>query len=160
MARKTSKTRKTRQSATVPKASPTLTRRDVMRKFAMYGAGALVVGGGGTAFAYDFTKKLAEADLSVIGNGTPTIVQIHDPGCALCQSLQKETRAAFRLCEDTNLQYRVANVRSTDGAAFQSRFGLPHVTLVFFDERGNHIHTIQGVTPASRIKADITRYYA
>ena len=54
----------------------------------------------------------------------------------------------------------LANIKSTDGAAFQARFGLPHVTLVFFDGQGQHIHTIQGVIPANEIKSEITRVFA
>ena len=160
MARKTSKSRKSKKPQANPAPEPKLSRRDMLTKLSVYGLGAIVVAGGGSALAYDFSKKLTEADLSVVGNGTPTIVQIHDPGCSMCQSLQKETRAAFKLCDDTAFQYRVANIKSTDGAAFQARFGLPHVTLVFFDGQGQHIHTIQGVTPANEIKSEITRVFA
>lgn len=162
MARKSSRSRKAKkqQATPAPNPTPTPTRREVLGKFAIYAGGAVIVAGGGAAFAYDLSKKLTEADLSVVGNGTPTIVQIHDPGCALCRSLQKEVRAALKLCDETPLQYRVANITSVDGAAFQSRVGLPHVTLVFFDGQGTQVHTIQGVTPADRIKADITRVFA
>ncbi|MGJ8605855.1 MAG: hypothetical protein ACSHXH_17190 [Marivita sp.] len=158
MTRKTTKARKSKHAA--PSPAPKLSRRDMMGRLAIYGIGAVAVAGGGTAFALDFSKKLTEADLTVVGNGTSTIVQIHDPNCGLCQSLQKETRAAFKLCDDTAFQYRVANITSVDGAAFQSRLGLPHVTLVFFDGQGQHIHTLQGVTPAAEIKAQITRVFA
>lgn len=160
MARKTSKPRKSKTPQSAPAPERKLSRRDMLTKLSVYGVGAVVVAGGGSALAYDFSKKLTEADLSVIGNGTPTIVQIHDPGCSMCQSLQKQTRAAFKLCDDTAFQYRVANIKSTDGAAFQAQVGLPHVTLVFFDDAGQHIHTIQGVTPADQIKSDITRVFA
>ncbi|MEM6728434.1 MAG: hypothetical protein AAF618_08035 [Pseudomonadota bacterium] len=75
MARKTTKRKKAQTSAQpAPKAS----RRGLL----LYGgAGFLALGGAGTAFAVDFMAKLEEQDLSVIGNGTPALVQIHDPAC-------------------------------------------------------------------------------
>ena len=43
-------------------------------------------------------------DLSIIGNGTPTIVQIHDPGCRLCRSLMASTEQALDRM-DGQIQY-------------------------------------------------------
>lgn len=124
-----------------------------------YSLGGAIVLGGGAVFAQDFRRNLSEADLSKIGNGRPTIVQIHDPGCPMCRSLQRETRAALRACETEQTQYLVADIGSQDGSAFSIRMGLPHVTLVFFDGAGQQVHTIQGVTPADQIKADMTRMF-
>ena len=135
-----------------------MTRRAAIGNVALYGAGALALVGGGTAFAFDFRRKLAEADLSRIGDGMASVVQIHDPGCPSCRALQKETRAALRSCDEGGTQYLVADINSTDGASFASGLGLPHVTLALFDGEGRHVHTIQGVTPAADIKAAIQHY--
>ncbi|MGX9354402.1 hypothetical protein ACS3SW_04345 [Roseobacteraceae bacterium S113] len=132
----------------------------MLGKLAIYGAGAALVAGGGTAFALDFRKKLAEGDLDRIGNGTPAVVQIHDPQCGMCATLQKAARKAFAACnEDQPAQYLVANIRSEAGADFAASMGLPHVTLVFFTATGRHVHTIEGITPADQIKAEITRHF-
>ncbi len=146
------------RSAETPRAAQT--RRQVLANLAIYGTGTLALLGGGTALALDFRRKLAEVDLARIGNGKPTIVQIHDPNCGLCRALQRETRAALKACASEPTQYLVANIQSRDGAEFADRMGLPHVTLVFLDGAGAHLHTIQGVTAADDIKSEMTRHFA
>lgn len=165
MARK-SKTRKKRAARNdAPKRAPSPVaappnpgRRASLSKIGLYAMGAVVIGGGGTAFAYDFMKTLGEQDLSKIGNGTPAIVQIHDPQCQLCRALQKETRRALREVDDGAVTYLVANIRNTEGAAFASEMGLGHVTLVLFDGAGTRVHSIHGVTPASTLRAEFARH--
>lgn len=129
----------------------------MLKAVALYGGGAVLVLGGGTAFALDFRTKLAEADLSKIGQGTPTIVQIHDPGCQLCQALQRETRAALADCDEP-YTYLVANITTADGAAFAARMGQPHVTLALLDGAGTPLHFINGVTPAASLKAQFATH--
>jgi len=136
-----------------------VSRRQMLGNLAIYGLGTAAILGGGTALAMDFRRKLAEGDLSRIGNGLQTIVQIHDPNCQLCRALQRETRAALKACSSEPTQYLVANIQSRDGAAFANRMGLPHVTLVFLDGTGSPLHTIQGVTEANAIKADMTMVF-
>ncbi len=50
-----------------------------------------VVGSGLAAFKYNYNIS---HDLSVIGKGVPTIVQIHDPNCPLCNQLRRNADAA------------------------------------------------------------------
>ena len=88
---------------------------------------------------------IQESDLSRIGNGKPSIVQVHDPDCALCTRLQKEARQAVKQLDDPDLQFLVANIMSTEGAAFSRRYGVPHVTLVLFDGKGDVQGVLQGV---------------
>ncbi len=142
-------TRTKSQTAVVQKP---MSRRDSLKTMALYGAGGALLLGGGAAFALDFRSKLSEADLSKIGQGTPTIVQIHDPTCRLCLALQRETRTALADL-DKNYLYLVANITTTDGAAFAVRMGQPHVTLALLDGEGTPIHFINGVTPAETLKA-------
>ena len=147
------KSKKTiRSKSPVLKSTKKLSRRDAIKTMALYGMGGAIVLGAGGALALDFGKKLAEADLTKIGQGTPTIVQIHDPNCRLCQALQRETRAALADCDEP-YTYLVANITTPDGAAFQRRMGQPHVTLALLDGDGTPLHFINGVTPAARLKA-------
>ncbi len=155
MARKTKK--RTRAEVPTP-LDPKLKRRDAMTKLGWYGAGAVAALGIGGALAMDFSSKLSEGDLTKIGQGVPTIVQIHDPSCGLCRSLQKETRAALKQFDGDAFEYLVANIKSTEGAAFARRMGLPHVTLVLFDADGQHVHTVQGVTPRDTLEASFRRH--
>ena len=147
MARK-KRTRKTAPKAAATSQTPTQTRRDFLWKIASTGIGGVVVAGGGAAFAMDFRKKLAEQDLSVIGNGTPAIVQIHDPSCPSCAALQKETRSALRAFDPAQFNYRVANITTEAGSRFQGAQGLPHVTLARFNGAGERVHVVNGVQEA------------
>ncbi len=87
---------------------------------------------------------MREQDLTQIGNGNPTIVQIHDPQCSQCVALQREARDA--LCEigDANLQYVVANIRSTEGRQLAAAHGVGHVTLILFDGEGKRRRVLAG----------------
>ena len=144
MARKKQKRRHKSAEAPAEKRSPR-TRREVLRTALIGGGALLALGGAGTAFAIDFRNKLAEQDLTAIGNGKPTIVQVHDPSCALCTSLQKATRRALRSFEDGSINFRVANITTQAGSTFQGQQGLPHVTLALFDADGRRVQVVRGV---------------
>lgn len=158
MARKTVK-RKPAGSAKPPQAhTPSASRRDTLKGLMWWGAGGAALLGGGAVFAMDFRKKLAEHDLSVIGQGVPVILQIHDPQCSLCAALQKQTRSALRAFDDHDVLFRVANVRTTEGAARQQAEGLPHVTLVLYDGEGHRVHVVEGVTQADVLVETFKRH--
>ncbi|WP_028671103.1 hypothetical protein [Saccharospirillum impatiens] len=99
-----------------------------------------------------FYSQLAaqERDLSVIGNGTPTIVQVMDTGCRLCQQLQRNSKSALRPFND-DVQWRVANIDTVEGLAFARRQGVEHVTLVLFDSRGRRVRVISGVSSSETL---------
>lgn len=124
---------KARPNAAAP-AQPT--RRDFLRTARNAAIGLLVVGGGGVVLARSIGNTLEEHDLSRIDNGTPTIVQIHDPQCALCRALQSETRQALRDFGDDELDYVIANIRTPEGSLFAADHGVQHVTLLLFDAEG------------------------
>ncbi len=157
MARKTVRRNK-------PKAQPEkeqvhrLTRRVTLGKIAAYGVGGVVLSSGVGAFALDLREKLIEQDLSAIGQGTPVILQIHDPQCSMCTALQRQARRALRAIEDDAVLYRVADIHTEEGAAHQRREGLPHVTLVLYDGSGKRVHVIEGVTPADELIEAFRRY--
>lgn len=115
---------------------------------------AITLGVIGVIFAsfYTYSNKLkVEHDLSVVGNGMPTVVQIHDPGCQLCNQLKKnlsKVKGDFK----NDIQFKTANIKTNKGRAFADRHRVPHVTLLFFDERGSRVNIIQGVTPAEDIR--------
>ena len=106
--------------------------------------GVLAVGGLGLFFVQHVRSSIREHDLSRVGNGTPTIVQVHDPECSLCLALQRETRQALQQFEGGQLDYVVANINSSDGRNFANRYGVPHVTLLLFDANGVHRGTLRG----------------
>ncbi len=95
-------------------------------------------------------------DLSVIGNGTPTVVQIHDPNCQLCRQLKSNLDSVKGNFTD-QVQFKIANIGAAKGKAFASKHNVPHVTLLFFNEKGRRVNMLQGVTPKSEIKTALSQ---
>jgi len=125
------------------------------RKFLGLLVGVPLVGVAGVAIhRYDVQNRDLD-DLSVLGQGSPVIVQIHDPGCALCRRLMSNTRKALGGRDD--VLYRVANIKSSEGARFQKKYDVPNVTLLLFNEKGRHVDTVQGVTPVNELKERFQR---
>lgn len=154
MARKTKKRSKSRIAANATQ-TPLKTRRQMLGRLAAYAGSAMFLIGSGGVLAMDYRKSLTEHDLSVIGQGVPVIVQIHDPQCSMCTALQKQTRRALKSFEPDQVLYRIANIRTEAGAGFQNAARLPHVTLVLYDAAGEQTHVIEGVTQA----ADLVRAF-
>lgn len=115
-----------------------------MRRFGEWGIlGAVVLAGGVYAISH-VSATIAELDLTKLGNGMPTIVQIHDPNCPRCVELQGEARDALAEFDDGELQYLVANIRSDDGRDFANEHGVGHVTLILFDGEGRRRNVLVG----------------
>lgn len=145
------KSRKTRSKAT-PAPAPDPGRRDLLRQ--MRNGAIATVGLGGAAWwgIGAVRATAAEQDLGRIGQGTPAIVQVHDPQCQLCTQLQRQTRKALRCFEDEDLVYLVANIRGPEGQRFAAQHRVPHVTLVFFDGTGAPGRILNGVREAEELK--------
>lgn len=101
-------------------------------------------------YAYMQNVK-AEYDLSVVGNGIPTVVQIHDPGCRLCNRLKSnlgDVKGEF----NERIQFKTANIKKKSGRDFAAKYKVPHVTLLFFNKAGDRVDTMQGVSSSVDIK--------
>ncbi|WP_421984323.1 hypothetical protein [Roseibium sp.] len=127
-------------------------RRKFLRLGRNIGIAAVLLGGTGYVFAQNFASMRHEHDLTRVGNGRPTVVQIHDPQCSLCRSLQADTRKALDMFEDGELDYVVANIRTAKGKTFQNRYGVPHVTLLLFDSKGDLQEVLQGQRGAYELR--------
>ncbi|MEH6457507.1 MAG: thioredoxin domain-containing protein, partial [Cocleimonas sp.] len=106
-------------------------------------------------YAYMQNSKV-EHDLSVIGNGTATVVQVHDPGCRLCNRLKSnlgEVKGEFK----DKIQFKTANILKPKGRVFASKHNVPHVTLLFFDKKGQRVNTMEGVSSSDDIKSSLQR---
>ncbi|MEL6645935.1 MAG: hypothetical protein AAFQ79_18535 [Pseudomonadota bacterium] len=115
--------------------------------------GAVVLGGAGVFSVNAVRATVAEQDLTKIGNGTPSIVQIHDPTCAMCTELQRETRKALRAFDKDAVNYLVANIHSDEGSAFAARHRVQHVTLVLLDGDGQVRQILEGVRQRDELRA-------
>ena len=151
MSKSRSKARKAKAKAKAPAAPPPKTRRDVLRMGA-YG-GVAAVGAAGVAFwgVSSFRGYAAEHDLARVGESAMTVVQIHDPQCPVCTALQKQTRAALRKLDGSDITYLVADIKTPEGAAFARKYRVPHVTLLMFDEAGELQQTLRGPQQADQL---------
>ncbi len=104
-------------------------------------------------YAYMQNSKV-EHDLSVIGNGTPTVVQIHDPGCRLCNRLKNNLGKVKGDYLD-RVQFKTANILKNKGKSFAKKYDVPHVTLLFFDKQGKRVDTMRGVSSSDQIKRSL-----
>ncbi|WP_299286225.1 hypothetical protein [uncultured Tateyamaria sp.] len=111
MSKSKSKRRKSSPTAAAP------SRRDVLKLGRNGAIGLTAVAGGGVWGFGSFRAYAAEHDLTRVGEGAMTIVQIHDPQCPTCTALQKQTRAALRDFDDCGVTYLVADIKTPDGAA-------------------------------------------
>ena len=117
-----------------------------------------VVGGAGWYLAEEVRATSREHDLSRLGNGKATVVQIHDPGCPTCKALQRETRDALEVFDPDEIQYLVANIRTDKGRAFARAHRVGHVTLLLFDGKGNHRDTLAGPRTARTLERVFRRH--
>ena len=101
----------------------------------------------------------AEHDLSRVGQGKPVVVQVHDPQCPTCTALQRETRKAMKQFGECDLVYLVADISQQDGAGFANRYGVPHVTLLLFDGKGELRQTLQGMRYQDELKQVLAQHH-
>jgi hypothetical protein len=123
---------------------PPASRRTVLGWVGMGALGLGVLGGGGAWAVNSFNRSMDERDLSRIGKGKPSIVQIHDPQCPICNALQRETRKALGKLDGEPPIYLIADITQTEGAVFAQRHSVPHVTLLLFDADGKRVQTLTG----------------
>ncbi|MEM6679185.1 MAG: thioredoxin family protein [Pseudomonadota bacterium] len=146
-------------TASMPQRKPR-SRRQLLLEIRNWGIGVAVLGGVGVLSARSVIASIAEHDLERIGTGTPSVVQIHDPNCGLCQQLQSEVREALSAIDDDRLTYLVANIRTDEGRALANRYQVPHVTLLLFDADGQLVSTLRGVQDSSVLKGAFRNHLA
>lgn len=136
-----------------PKQDVDQAKRRSLSKIRNWAIGAAVVGGGGYWFATDVQATMREHDLTRLGQGVPTVVQIHDPGCPRCTALQRTARAAMSGFDETELVFLVANINTEEGRAIATANGVGHVTLLLFDGEGRRREIIEGPSTEARLEA-------
>lgn len=114
---------------------------------AIFTIGAISVAGA-TAYRNHWQEV---TDLSVIGNGSPTVVQVHDPSCKLCQALKANTTVALGDFDDS-IQYRIVEINTPAGRAFSTEHNVRHVTLVTFTGSGRVVDKLQGVREPAELR--------
>jgi len=141
-----------KEKAKAAKKKPGLSRRSMLL---LLGAAPVALAGGYTIHQYDVNNKTLH-DLSIIGEGKPVVVQVHDPSCPSCRRLKGATESALETMPD--IVYRIADLTNNEGREIGQRYGVGKVTLLLFDAKGKHVHTIQGVTPKEELITQFERY--
>lgn len=129
-------------------------KRNFLTTLRNYAIGFAIVGSAGGVWAYSIQGSLHEQDLTRIGQGVPSIVQVHNPQCSLCRSLQRETRAALEEFGDDELTYLVADINTAGGRDIADKYSVPHVTLLLFDGAGELQHIVRGVQQKETLVAE------
>jgi len=100
-------------------------------------------------------KSKAERDLSVIGNGTPTLIQVHDETCPSCRQLLSSVKGVINNFPD--IQFKIADLRSNKGIKFASKHQVYKVTLMYFDSRGRKVDVASGLQTKDEVSSFIKR---
>lgn len=128
------------------------TRRAFLGQVRNGALAAGVLGLGGWSISRTYARQVELADLAAIGNGIPTVVQIHDPQCPTCQELQKRMLKAAKSFDKGVLQVRVANILGPEGRAIADRYSVPHVTLLLFDGEGEMQRVLSGLQEVDHLR--------
>ena len=152
--------RQSRLDATQYPDMPGPSRRSVLLKLRNGAIAVAIISGAGWVTTSHVSAVLDEHDLSRIGNGTPVVVQIHDPQCALCVALQREARSALSDFKDDELQFVVANIKTTGGSRLAARHGVGHVTLLLFDGNGKVRSVLAGSNNRAFLRTAFTNHLA
>ena len=145
------KKRKSKSARHKPESTKPINRRKFLGLSRNSAVAVLAVGGAGFFVVRHVQGAMHEHDLSRVGNGRPTVVQIHDPQCSQCLALQRQTRRALDSFDSDEIDYVIANIRSAEGRAFASRYAAAHVTLLLFDSDGEHKGTLRGQRRSSEL---------
>lgn|GEM_PF-610277 len=145
------KRRKTKAEPASPlqrfsRLSPQGKRRLLLRSAAVLGVAGVSAG---SLARYDSRKRVLH-DLTIIGDGAPAVVQIHDPGCQTCRRLKSRTLVAL---EDLpHVRFRLADILTGDGKALQDRFNAQTITLLLFEPGGKLVDRIVGLQDIDRLR--------
>lgn len=140
----------------VPTRAPD--RRQLLKSVRNWGLVVAALGTGGWYLVDDIMTTSKELDLTQIGQGIPTVVQIHDPQCPKCQALQRETRKAMKAFGDQELRYLVANIREQSGQGLARAHQVGHVTLLLFDGEGKRREVIVGQRSSTTLEHAFRRH--
>ena len=97
-------------------------------------------------------------DLSLIGQGTNVVVQIHDPGWGSCRELKRVGNSLEPEFKD-RVTFLVANLATQEGRIFAEMNNSDKVTLLFFKPDGSRIHKLTGVQDADFLRKVFTRVF-
>lgn len=145
---RTSKHRRKKDSRNAP---PPRRRRPNLRTISRRGfLTLLALSIPGLLIGLEWRRRAARHDISLIGEGVPVVVQVHDNNCPECRRLRANVKEALEAIDD-GLEYRIVDINTTEGARFAARHGVSHVTILLFDGAGRRQQIIEGVTEVAEL---------
>lgn len=140
---------RTKSKKAAAEKSPQLSRR----KLLILPVAAVLIGTAAAGISSMEASNRELHDLSVIGQGVPVIVQIHDTTCPTCRRLKNVVSNSLEKTD--SIHYRLADIKTSEGKALQNKYNVPNVTLLYFDARGRHVNTTTGMQTSDDIRAAI-----
>jgi NAD(P)H-hydrate repair Nnr-like enzyme with NAD(P)H-hydrate dehydratase domain len=156
---KTNKRKKAQTVQSVDAAKSPMNRRDMLRLGRNGALGLAVLGGAGFWVMNSVQAMASEQDLTRVGQGKPSVVQIHDPSCPTCTALQRETRKAMKQFGECDVVFLVADISQDQGRKFAVQHGVGHVTLLLFDADGNRTQTLQGMRHRAELETILAGHF-
>lgn len=145
-----------------PAVSAEQTKIESRRRFLRFTRNGIiaipVIAGVGYLSVKSVEATICEADLSKVGQGKPSIVQIHDPQCPLCKRLQRQSRKALKSFDDDDYTFLVANITTQEGGNFAASYGVPHVTLLLFNAAGQMVQVVRGPSDIESLRTIFTAH--
>lgn len=148
------------EAAGTPTADQSPSRRSFIRLARNGAIAAAVLAGGGWFAVGQVQAHYTRRDLTVIGNGIPTVVQIHDPTCPICTQLQKEMLQAAKAFSDEELQVRIAPISTAEGRSLAAQHGVSHATLLLFDGSGRVRRVLTGPNDRESLETSFKAHIA
>lgn len=113
--------------------------------------------GGGRAY---LAMTADDRDLSVIGSGTPVVVQLFEPTCFACQELDDNLAEAARAYGENDFVTLTLNINGSNGTEMARRYNARQTNLLLFDGRGNLVDRVVTVESPEQISRRIDRLLA
>lgn len=145
------KQKKSPKKKSAASKSPVIKKRLITRLITF---AVLVVILGGAFAAYRLYQNNLH-DVSVVGNGQSTVVQVYEPGCIPCDRLRENVDAVKGRFD--NVQFKYANLFDDQGAEFARGHNARETTLLIFDSKGKLRRTLTGVQPTEQLERIFSR---
>lgn len=111
-----------------------------------------------TIFAVSLLPRGFSGDTSIVGQGTPVLLLVHDDN--ILQS--GETMAVMNKIRNEyagRLEFAVADINTPDGRTFVQRHGFMPAALVFFAADGRNLQTLYSAQTVDSVKQELNRLF-
>lgn len=149
MSRKKNKSNRQSRSIIIKKKS----RKHGFKSFAVMAALLMVSFAAIASYKHHYDTM---TDLSVIGDGVPVVVQVHDPSCPSCRKLKSNAESALARVKG-KIHYRIADLHTGEGRSMANKYHARKVTLLTFDGDGEFLNRHVGIRSVDSLESVFNR---